>query len=296
MGKLRDRLDRFYEAQEGIRKQVEVSERYERAVPGLEYMYSLIEGDNVMKQRRFAERQSIKTAGQLYEKTMDEVYGGRNKLVNELLEDYDRLNLTTEDAAPTMSIEEIQENQYRDVVENFLYTEWLDQLPKGEYSPNSVNTFSHYCTYVSLKAFVNLVTMHQDSLKALLELGIFIPDDLRNRCVKFKDREDYQPDNALWYTSTLLSEVPEAWNTSQQLLIHYSDQARLENVSTPLPDNPFVDTVDSERARIRQGINAYVAREGSVKDISRKYGLTRRQLEDELRNAGLLRRHGGKRK
>lgn len=292
MGKLRDRLDRFHEAQERIQKEVEVAELYERSQPHLEYMYGLIEGDNPMKQRTNAERQSIKTAGKVYDDAYREVYGEGSYLVDDMLESYDQLNLTSDDVVPTMSIYEIRDRQYQDVVENFLYTEWLDQRTEH----NGIATFSHFCTFVALKAFVNLVTMHQDSLQALLELGIYIPDDLRNRCVLLKESTDYAPNDPVWYIREVLTNVPEAWGVSQDLLEHYADQARLESVTTQLPDNPFVDTVDSERARIRQGINAYVAREGSVKDISKKYGLTRRQLEDELRTAGLLRKHGGKRK
>lgn len=286
MGKLSDRLDRFKEAQESIKTHMELVERYNQSVPKLEYLYSLIEGDNVMKQRKYAERQSIKAALQLYERSCEGLFH-TERFMEDMLTNYDMFNFTNDDVVPMLSSDEVRDRQYRDVVENFLYTEWLE---------SDIQTFSHFCVYVGLKAFVNLVTRHQDSLKALLELGIYIPDDLRNRCVLFKERLDYQPDDPMWYTTNVLVDIPEAWGVSQELLIHYSDQARLEKVSTPLPDNPFLDEVDSERARIRQGINAYVAREGSVKDISKKYGLTRRQLEDELRSAGLLRRHGGKRR
>lgn len=290
MGSLQNRLNRYHSVQTEVRQAVDAGERFERAIPRIEWFDAVLEGDNVMKQRKDSERQGIRRLFQIY----DETHGVDT--VDDTMDAYDRLKLTTDDVVPMFSQEEIHHMQYHDVVENFLYTEWLEQHRDGTYNPNRIETFSHYCTFVALKAFVNLVTRHQDSLQALLDLGIYIPDDVRNRCVMLKEREDFDPDDPVWYIQHVLAEVPEAWTVSQDLLVHYSEQARLETPETPLPDNPFLDTSDSLRARLRQALHAYVAKEGSVKELSKKYDLTRRQLQDELRNAGLLRGHGGRRK
>lgn len=289
MGKLRERLDRYKEAREEIAADMEYGERFEKAIPRIEWFDGVIEGDNVMKQRRDAERQGIRRLFEIENECFEKTFGFIEKHEKEWMNEYDRL--TKEDVEPMTTLEEIRQNQYKDVVENFLYAEWVEQMDTG------LSTFSHFATLTALKAFVTFMTTHKNSDQALLEFVRVVPDDLRNRCIAFKDHERYDPTDTTWYVSTLLNMVPEAWEISQVFLTHYANQVRLEGSKTPLPDNPFkTASDDDERVRLRQAVHAYTADEGSVRELSKKYGVTRRVLEDELRTAGILKGRGGDRK
>ncbi len=129
------------------------------------------------------------------------------------------------------------------------------------------------------------------------ELGKTVQVD-RQAIIALKEREDYDSTDPEWFISHILT-VPGMWEVSQALLNQYSEQVRLEGATdTALPDTLYAvgPEVRDVRIRMRQAIHAYAAYKGSVKELSRRYNVPRRDLESELRNGALLRRHGGSRK
>src|SRR5688572_22255825 len=76
----------------------------------------------------------------------------------------------------------------QDIVDNFLYREWVDQLDDRD----AIRSYVHYALFVSAKAVISLLTEH------MREISTSFPPQ-RPDALKFKARDDYDETDPVWY-------------------------------------------------------------------------------------------------
>ena len=198
-----------------------------------------------------------------------------------------------------------QREKRDDVVTNFFYSEWVEQLGVR----NPIRTYGTYALFVACRAVLYGLTSTGTLAQALREKHPrHLPFPEREKALAFKNRDDYEATDWVWYLANVEQDVPGTFEAAQTLLINYSDLARAERqanpdmvVESPLPDDP-IETGASQRmevpeeTRIEQAISAYTAREGNYKDIADKYGLARHAFRKVLKDRGLSRSRGGNQK
>ena len=197
-----------------------------------------------------------------------------------------------------------QQEKRQDMRENFLYAEYIEQL--GETDP--IRTYAAYSTFVAIKAVVALFTGHKDAAAALSSVhpkGCLLPD--REHAIAFTQREDYDPNDPVWYIVHALTDVPGIWEAAQTLQLHYSAIVRAErNIDdsldpTELPDDPVGASLEvqwktPEQISIETAIQAFTAGEGSSDSVAAHYGIGQKKFRGILRERGLMPPRGGNRR
>jgi len=192
-------------------------------------------------------------------------------------------------------------DKHTDVIENFLYNEYVEQLDGRD----PIRTFPSYVMFICAKAVIALLTTHKAGAEALRRLH---PKDqplpLREKAIAFKDQMEYDDADPVWYVGHVFQQVPGTWEAVQTLQLHYGDIVRAEHESTaetgPLPDDPLGATLETryktpEELRIEAAVAAFEAGEGSGDQLAKVYSVPRDKLRAELRERGLAKR-GGDRK
>lgn len=204
---------------------------------------------------------------------------------------YDR----DEDQSPVSGTQWFKEAR-RDIMENFLYQEFVEQLS----SPKPIRTFSAYAMFVAVKGVINLLTEHKDGVEALRSIspvGELFPS--REDAIAFKNTISYDDTNPVWFLAGALL-IPGIWEAAQTLQIHYGELARFyrtEEDGTQLPDYQFEIGMEvTEDTLIEVAVQAYLAEEGSADDIAAEYGIGQKRFRKELRSRGIMISHGGDRK
>lgn len=197
-----------------------------------------------------------------------------------------------------------EREKHADMVNNFLYQEWLEQLD----SRSAVRTYAAYAMFTSAKAVIAVLTTHRNGEEQLRRMHpAHLPLPMREKAIDFKNQIDYDPFDADWFLAHVFAEVPGVWDACQTLQLHYSDFVRgaqfasLEPViETELPDDPIGESLSNryelnEEIRIEAAVTAYLAGEGSADTLFQQYNVPRDTLRQVLRDRGLSKR-GGDRK
>lgn len=226
-------------------------------------------------------------------------------LVDELNRLYCTLSTTEKETVTRgVSRQRWEQEKYQDMVDNYLYQEWLDQLNSRE----AIRTFSAYATFVSAKAVISLLTTHKNGEEQLRQMHpTYLPIPMREKAIAFKNQIDYDPHDVNWYIGHVFGEVPGTWEAAQTLQQHYGDFVRATQdahdgpvIPTELPDDPVgMGLADRyklpEDIRMEAAVKAFEAGEGNTRQLGKQYGVPREKLRDTLRERGIL-KHGGDRK
>lgn len=188
----------------------------------------------------------------------------------------------------------------QDTVDNFLYNEWFEQRNRV----NGIQAFASYAVFVSAKAVISLLTEHMADVRTTMEIPF---PNMREDALRFKQRDDYDETNPVWYLSHVFVDVPGSWEASQTLQLIYGDMVRVErrvrdvDEPTVLPDDPLDKTLETrydlpEDIRIDAAIQAVLGDEGTVDQIATQYGIGQKRFRRILKELDLMPSRGGDRK
>lgn len=191
----------------------------------------------------------------------------------------------------------------KDVKDNFLYEEWLRQSRK----PDGIKTYAVYALQTGLKSAFVLMTSKpgSDELIRSFYQG-HLPD--REGLLKIGELMDITSMSQEEVMGALIS-FPYMLDMAEALIIHYADFVRSERVDksdgpvlhSPLPDDPLEKTLPDrydipEDVRFKNGLQAYLAKEGNYRTIAKKYNLPEKRFLRYLQDEGVIQPRGGDRK
>lgn len=304
MGWLRDRVNNKDEHAAEVAQYEQMVEEFNKRAPRLVWMD---ERDEAMlpdgRQNRSslnAEHMGIERLWKAYAQAEYNAYGvcdnswyPRVNLAYARLEQQDRHTFPR-----GVSRQQWEREKHTDIIENFLYSEYVDQLD----SRDPIRTFPAYAMFVCAKAVIALLTTHKGGEEALRRLH---PKDqplpLREKAIAFKSQIDYTTTDPDWFLSHVFAEVPGTWEAVQTLQLHYGDIVRAEHETVEeagvLPDDPLGATLATryktpEELRIEAAVTAFEAGEGSGDKLAKVYSVSRDKLRKELRERGLAKRGG----
>ena len=196
-----------------------------------------------------------------------------------------------------------KEEQRKDVTDNYLYQEWLEQLDTRD----PIRTFASYAVYVSAKSAIELLTTHRDGITVLRQYHPnHLPLPMREKALALKQLPEYDPQNPAWFVAHAFALVPGLWDVAQTLQEQYGNVVRAERVvqqmddTSPLPDDPEDESIPKQiiipmEQRIENAIQAVLAEEGDTDSIAQKYGVPQKQFRSILRERNLMPSRGGRR-
>lgn len=187
-------------------------------------------------------------------------------------------------------------DRQQDVMDNFLYHEWRQQLD----SRHPIRTYSLYSLYVATKAALALVSSTHERSQTLRDRhprALPFPD--REKAVRFRELAAVEDShNWTWFLSNVGVEVPGIFEAAETLLTNYGDIVRAaqhtssSDTPTTIPDDPAKSVV-SDADMLELAISAYLAEEGNFIEVAKKYGIPKHRFRTTLIERGLIRSRGG---
>jgi hypothetical protein len=304
MGWLRDRVNNKEAHAAEVAQHEALVEGFEKQAPRLLWMDErdeamLVDGRQ-NKHHLVAEKFGVMRLYGLYQRVERDVYGTCDYSWQPRVTNYfDRVIETEKSKVPLgVSRQQWDREKHKDVIENFLYNEYVDQLDGRD----PIRTFPAYAMFVCAKAVIALLTTHKAGEEALRRLH---PKDqplpLREKAIAFKEQIDYDVNDPDWFMAHVFVEVPGTWEAIQTLQLHYGDIVRAEHETVEeagvLPDDPIGATLETryktpEELRIEAAITAFEAGEGSGDNLAKVYSVPRDKLRLALRERGLAKRGG----
>ena len=307
MGWLRDRVNNREQHAAEIAQYEQLVEEFEKRAARLVWMderdEAMLPDGRMNRPSMSAEKMGIERLFFAYHKAEEDVYGETDySYLPELKQFYKSLDIIDKTRHPRgVSRQQWEREKHTDVIENFLYSEYVEQLSCRD----PIRTFPAYAMFICAKAVISLLTTHKGGEEALRRVH---PKDqplpLRSKAIAFKDRLEYDAHDPDWFMANVFKEVPGTWEAIQTLQLHYGDIVRAEHETVeeagPLPDDPLGATLETryktpEELRIEAAVVAFEAGEGSGDTLAKVYSVPRDKLRFALRERGLAKR-GGDRK